>query len=219
MEHPNNSLQTYSCVGNTAKIITGDLKGKEGVVIGHHGGSEHVIVDFPKKVKEQLTYDDKIVVYAKGQGLKLEDYPEILLYNLAPDLFDKMKIKETGSGELAVPVTTIVPAVCMGSGVGTAHAARGDYDIMTSDWETVKEHNIDKIRFGDFVALMDHDNRYGRTYRKGAVTIGIVVHSDCLKSGHGPGVTTLMTCESSFIQPVIDPNANIADLLKIGTHF
>ena len=130
---------------------------------------------------------------------------------------NKIKIIQKPTGVIEVPVTTIVPAVCMGSGVGAAHSARGDYDIMTSDQETVKKYSIDKIRFGDFVALMDHDNRYGRAYRKGAVTIGIVVHSDCLKSGHGPGVTTLITCASSLIKPVIDPYANIADLLKIGT--
>jgi hypothetical protein len=81
----------------------------------------------------------------------------------------------------------------------------------------VKKYKLDKIRFGDFVALMDHDNRYGRAYRQGAVTIGVVVHSDCLLAGHGPGVTTIMTCETSLIEPVIDPNANMADLLGIGT--
>ena len=70
---------------------------------------------------------------------------------------------------------------------------------------------------GDFVALQDHDNRFGRAYRKGAVSIGIVVHSDCLIAGHGPGVTTIMTCETSLIEPAIDPKANIANLLKIGT--
>jgi hypothetical protein len=81
----------------------------------------------------------------------------------------------------------------------------------------VKEYGLDKTRFGDFVALMDHDNRYGRAYRQGAVTIGVVVHSDCLLAGHGPGVTTIMTCETSLIEPVLDSKANIADLLKIGT--
>lgn len=104
----------------------------------------------------------------------------------------------------------------MGSGMGAPHVAKGDYDIMTSDPETVKEYKLDKIRFGDFVALMDHDNRYGRAYRQGAVTIGVVVHSDCLIAGHGPGVTTIMTCGTSLIEPVIDPRANIADLLEIG---
>jgi len=41
------------------------------------------------------------------------------------------------------------------------------------------------------------------------VTIGIVVHSDCLLAGHGPGVTTLMTCATPLIEPVIDAKANI----------
>ncbi len=57
---------------------------------------------------------------------------------------------------------------------------------MTSDPDTVAAYRLDKMRFGDFVALMDHDNAYGRAYRKGAVSIGIVVHSDCRLAGHGP---------------------------------
>lgn len=79
-------------------------------------------------------------------------------------------------------------AACMGSGIGATFVGKGDYDIVTSDPESVKEYKLDQIRFGGFVALMDHDNRYGRAYRKGAVTIGVAVHSDCLIAGHGPGV-------------------------------
>lgn len=219
-EHPNVPVQIYSCVGNKAKVVEAvdkEAKGAEGVVLGHHGGSEHVMIDFPRDVKEKLTYDDKIVIFARGQGLKLTDYPEIMLYNLSPELLVKMKIKELGGGKLQVPVTTLAPAAAMGSGIGAAHVAKGDYDIVTGDPETVKEYKLDKIRFGDFVAILDHDNRYGRDYRKGAITIGVIVHSDCKLSGHGPGVATLMTCETSLIEPVIDPQANIADLFGIGT--
>ena len=216
-EHPNVSLQLFSCVGNKAKVITGTAKGAVGYVIGHHGGSEHVIVDFPRKVKEKLTYSDKIILQAKGQGLKLIDYPDIMIYNLAPELLKRMSIKRLSKGVLQVPVTTMVPAACMGSGLGSPHVAKGDYDIMSSDPESVKKYKLDKIRFGDFVALMDHDNRYGRAYRQGAVSIGVVVHSDCLRAGHGPGVSTIMTCRSSLIKPVINPKANIANILKIGT--
>lgn len=216
-EHPNNSLQLYACVGNQARLVSGDAKDAVGVVIGHHGGSEHVIIDFPREAKEKLTYDDKIIIHARGQGLKLLDYPDIALFNLDPDLLKKMKIVKSGKKVLEVPVTTLVPAACMGSGVGSAHVASGDYDIMTSDPETVKEYKLDQIRFGDFVALLDHDNRFGRAFRKGAISIGVVVHSNCLLAGHGPGVTTLMTCGTRLIQPVIDPKANIADLYGIGT--
>ena len=220
-EHPNNSLQLFACAGNKATLVSGEAKGATGWVIGHHGGSEHVIVDFPREAKEKLTYDDKIIIYARGQGLKLTDYPDITLFNLDPDLLKKMKIvksgKKSGKKILEVPVTTLVPAACMGSGVGASNVATGDYDIMTSDAETVEKYQLDKIRFGDIVALMDHDNRFGRAYRQGAVSIGIVVHSNCLLAGHGPGVTTLMTCASPLIKPVIDPRANLADLLGIGT--
>ena len=220
-DFPNNSLQFLSCIGNKAVIVSGDLKGSKGTVTGHHGGSEHVMVDFSQKVLKKLTYDDKIMIRTHGQGLKLIDYPDIKLYNLDPGLLKKMNI-ETSKGEdvlqapIKVPVTTIVPAQCMGSGLGAAHVAAGDYDIMTSDPETVKEFNLDKIKFGDFVALLDHDNSYGRSFLKGAVSIGVVVHSDCLLAGHGPGVSTLMTCSKPLIEPVLNADANIANLLKIG---
>jgi hypothetical protein len=215
-EHPNTGVQLYACAGNKATIVGGEAKGAIGVVLGHHGGSEHVIVDFPREVKEKLTYDDKIIINARGLGLQLVDYPEITLFNLDPELLKKMKIVEAG-GKLVVPVTTRVPAACMGSGIGSSHVATGDYDIMTSDEQTNQAYGLDKIRFGDFVALLDHDNRYGRAYHQGAVTIGVVVHSDCRLAGHGPGVTTLMTCPTALIEPVIDAQANIADLLGIGT--
>ncbi len=215
-EHPNVGLQLYACAGNAATLISGEAKGSTGYAIGHHGGSEHVIVEFPREVKEKMSYDDKILLRGRGQGLKLLDHPEISAFNLDPDLLQKMGIQEA-DGVLRVPVTTRVPAACMGSGVGATMPGTGDYDIMTSDPETVEEYGLDKIRFGDFVALMDHDNRFGRTYRKGAITIGIVVHSDCMLSGHGPGVTTLLTAGTGLIEPVIDPKANIADLLGHGT--
>jgi hypothetical protein len=51
-----------------------------------------------------------------------------------------------------------VPAEVMGSGLGAQPAATGDYDIMTSDPEITKKHGIDKIRFGDFVAILDPES-------------------------------------------------------------
>ena len=216
-EFPNNSLQLLSCVGNEARIVSGDAKGETGIVVGHHGGSEHIIVDFDRAVREKMTYDDRIMIRAKGQGLALVDYPGVKLFNLSPDLLHRMKIKTRKKGILQVPVTTRVPAPCMGSGLGRAHVGAGDYDVMTSDPDTVKKYFLDQMRFGDFVALMDHDNSYGRAYVKGAVTIGIVVHSDCRLAGHGPGIATLMTCPASLIEPLLDPQANIADLFQIGT--
>jgi hypothetical protein len=218
MNFPNDVLQLFSCVGNAAQVMSGEAKGAKGTVIGHHGGSEHLIVDFDDATLENLSYEDKIRIRAKGQGLALIDYPAIKLFNLDPELLKKLNIKESGKGKIDVNVTTMVPACCMGSGVGAMHVGAGDYDVMTSDPETVKKYNLDKLRFGDFVALMDHDNSYGRAYVKGAVSIGIVVHSDCKLAGHGPGISTIMTCPSSLIKPKMDKKANIADILKIGSY-
>jgi len=214
---PNAGFVFYSCVGNEATIVGGDAKGKKGVVTGHHGGAEHVMIDFPQDAIEKLTHDDKILIKGFGQGLKLLDYPDIAIYNLDPRLLLKMGIKEQGK-KIRVPVTAKIPAELMGSGTGSMMMGGGDYDIMTTDRKYIKRHGFDKIRFGDFVALMDHDNLYGRSFREGAVTIGIVIHGDCHYAGHGPGVSTLLSASRPIIEPVIYPNANIAKLMKIGRY-
>ena len=72
--------------------------------------------------------------------------------------------------------------------------------------------------FPNIVAIKDADNTFGRMYRKGAVTIGVVVHSDCVISGHGPGVTTIMSHPKGKIVTRHDPRANIARILGIGSH-
>jgi hypothetical protein len=207
----------YACIGNEAIVKSGDAKGKKGIVTGHHGGAEHVMIDFPDKTLEKMAYDDKIMIKGYGQGLKLLDYHDVAIYNLDPHLMQKMGIKAKGK-KIQVPVTAKIPAELMGSGTGSMMMGGGDYDIMTTDRAFVKKHRIDKLKFGDFVALMNHDNVYGRSFRKGAVTIGIVIHGDCLLAGHGPGVSTLLSAKKPVIEPVIDPNANVARILKIGRY-
>ncbi len=212
----NQSYHYYSCVGNEAIVVGGKAKGSKGVVTGHHGGAEHVIIDFPDKVLDKLTLDDKFLIKSWGQGLALLDYKDVMIYNLDPNLLKKMKIKELKGGKLEVPVAAIVPGYLMGSGVGSLSMGTGDYDIMTTDKKEIKRLGLDKLKFGDFVAITDHDNTYGRSWRKGAITIGIIVHSDCLFAGHGPGVATLIATQKPILFPKIDKNANIAHVMKIG---
>ena len=100
--------------------------------------------------------------------------------------------------------------------LGHADPASGDYDITTQDEATVRECGLDRLKLGDFVAITDADNTFGRHYLKGAVTIGIIVHSDSVMSGHGPGVSTLLSSRNGILTPVLRKNANIADLLGIG---
>lgn len=211
----NSALNTLSCVGNEALVITGAAKGARGVVCGTHGGVEHVMIDFAKNILEKLCIYDKIQVKAYGVGLELQDYPEITVMNCDPGFLKKWNIKSSKK-KLQVPVTHLVPAKIMGSGLGATTCYSGDYDIQMFDREVVKTYNLDSIRFGDLVAITDADHTYGRRFLQGAVSIGVIVHSRSDMSGHGPGVTTLLTSKAGLIEPVIDKNANIGKILKLG---
>lgn len=208
----NDALNILSCVGNEAIVVSGDAKGTKGYVTGIHGGVEHIIINFDENL-DKMVIGDSILVKAWGQGMELTDYPQIKVMNIDPNLFMKLGIKEE-NGKLVVPVAGIVPPYLMGSGIGAASCSRGDYDIMTTDMDEVRKSGLDKLKFGDLVLLKDCDNSYGRAYLKGAVSIGVIIHSDCVRMGHGPGVTTIMTCKESLIEGIINENANISSYIK-----
>ncbi len=210
----NAGYNTLSCVGNEAIVASGDAKGEKGIVTGKHGGIEHVLIDFTPSVMDKLMIGDKIMVKAFGVGLKLLDFPDIKVMNLSPEFLEKMNL-ETKDDDLVIPVARNVPACVMGSGIGSNSSYTGDYDIQLFDDNIVKEFGLDELRFGDLVAIIDADNSYGPIYRKGAITIGIVVHSNCVTAGHGPGVTRLFTSSNGKIIPKIDPSANIAKIMNL----
>lgn len=209
-ESENGGLNVLACVGNQAIVVSGDAKGATGYVTGKHGGAEHVMVYFPSEALDKMIIGDKVLIKSFGTGLKIEGFPEVHLMNLDPDLLDKMNIKVAEDGVLEVPVATEVPAYLMGSGIGSSNAYRGDYDIMTADPKAYREFGLDKLRFGDIVLLRDCDTTFGRGYLEGAVTIGVVIHSDCILTGHGPGITTLMTCKTPKIRGIKSERANLA---------
>ena len=103
----------------------------------------------------------------------------------------------------------------MGSGLGTNHSYSGDYDIQLFDADTLHEYGLEDLRLGDLVAILNADHSYGRIYKKNAISIGIVSHTDCIIAGHGPGVTTLFTSRTGKIIPCIDSAANIASFLHL----
>lgn len=209
----NGGLQIMSCVGNRAQVVSGDAKGEWGRVTGKHGGIYHLLVDFSVEQMEKMIIGDKIQVRATGQGLALRDYPEVKVFNLDPDLLEVMELKKyRNTGRLRIPVTHIIPAAVLGSGIGRSHAFSGDYDIQMFDDETVQKHNLDSLRFGDIVAISEADHSFGRIYRQGSISVGVIVHSRSIVAGHGPGVTTLFTSTSGKIEPVIDSDANLKNL-------
>ena len=55
----------------------------------------------------------------------------------------------------------------------------------------------------------------GNGYVEGAVTIGVVVHGDSVRGGHGPGVTPVMSAAEARIAPRVVSERNIAELLGL----
>lgn len=211
---PNTAFNALSCIGNQATVASGDAKGDKGIVTGKHGGVEHVLADFSQVTMEKLLIGDRILIKAYGAGLKLLDYPDIKVFNMDPSLLEAWDPQPSGQ-ELIVPVTHIVPAAIMGSGLGSNSVCTGDYDIQLFDQQVVEQHRLQTLRLGDIVAITDADHSYGRIYRQGAVSVGVVVHTNCHAAGHGPGVTTLLTSTEGKIVPQINPRANVASLLKL----
>jgi len=212
----NAAFNILSCVGNEAIVVSGDAKGANGVVTGKHGGIEHVLVDFQPETMEKLVLGDKVLVKAFGVGLKLLDFPDVKPMNMDPQFLKAMK-PEAKDEKLQVPVTHMVPAAIMGSGLGANQTFSGDYDIQMFDEKVIAQYGLEDLRLGDLVAVIDADHSFGRIYRQGAITVGIVVHTNCVTAGHGPGVTSLLTSAEGKLIPQIDVKANIAKLLKLRT--
>jgi hypothetical protein len=211
---PNLALLTYACIGNIARVISGPCTGKRGMVTGKHGGVDHVLLDFPSAVLLRMQIGDRIQIYSYGMGLRLIDYPSVSLSNCSPTLLNRLGIVEA-DGQLTVPVSRRIPARVMGSGLGKNSPWRGDYDIQLFDSSLRRRYRLDTLRFGDLVAICDSDASYGPAYRSGMVSIGVVVHGDSTVSGHGPGVTILMSGPSGILKPLSDPRANLAAIYRV----
>ncbi len=218
VKHPdtkvNTSLNVLACIGNEAVVTSGDAKGERGRVTGKHGGVEHVMIDFSPDAMRRMTIGDKITVWSCGLGLRLLDLPDVRVFNLDPDLMHRMGIELRG-GRLRVRVARIAPATVMGSGLGRSTVVRGDYDIQTFDDETAEKYGLRELRLGDVVAISDADNSYGRVFRSGAISIGIVVHGSSFVAGHGPGVTTILTSAKGDIDVEVDEQANLAHYFNV----
>ncbi|MEW6579159.1 MAG: DUF4438 domain-containing protein [Chloroflexota bacterium] len=205
------ALHYLTCIGNRAIVTSGLAKGAEGIVTGEHA---RLLVDFAPEVNDLLCVGDTVQIIAHGRGLALIDYPHIELKKCSPALMDSLPIEPVDERRIRVPVTMALPPQIMGSGA-ELNAEYVDQDLMSGDRALLAELGIDRMRLGDLVAIPDADHRYGRGYRKGAVTIALCIHGDSIMTGHGPGILTLMTCPEPCIEWVIDPRANIANYLHI----
>lgn len=209
-DHKENlALNTFTCIGNVATILSGDAKGKTGIVTGIHGGVNHVMVYVDEDTLYSVNINDTIKITAVGQGLKLLDYPEITWMNIDPDLVFRMhNIHLFTESQLTFNVAKIIPAKYMGAGIGETTLLYGDIDIMTQDYHA--KQLLDDLRFGDFVAIEHLDTRYGAYYNEEYISIGVICHSDSYTAGHGPGVTIVACGKKTQLLAQLDETSNLA---------
>ena len=203
----NMALQFLTCVGNQVRVVSGPAAGATGHVIGQHA---YVLADFTGPAAE-LTTGDAVTVLAVGQGLVLPEHPQVVVKNCDPGLLAAMPGGTRPDGRLEVHVAARVPAEAIGAGAGMASEyantdLMGAYTGLGPDLSL----GLEGLRIGDLVALADADHRYGRGYRPGYLTIGVISTGQCMMFGHGPGPSTLMSGPASAFCLVDDVDANLA---------
>jgi hypothetical protein len=216
----NMALQFLTCVGNQVRVVSGAAAGAVGHVIGQHA---YVLADFSgtdtgtgtgtgaDTGAAGLTTGDAVTVLAVGQGLVLPDHPRVVVKNCDPDLLAAMPGGTRPDGRLEVHVAARVPAEAIGAGAGMASEyantdLMGAYAGLGADLSL----GLEALRIGDLVALADADHRYGRGYRPGYLTIGVISTGQCMMFGHGPGPSTLLSGPASAFCLVDDVDANLA---------
>ena len=211
----NMALQFLSCVGNEVTVRTGPATGARGRVIGQHA---YVLVDLPEEHLTQISTGDQVSVAATGQGLRLADHPAIVAKTLDPDTLDALPIRTRADGRLEVGVGVRVPATAVGAGAGMV-SEFANTDLMGAYAGQADDLSLglESLRIGDIVALEEQDHRFGRGFRPGYLTIGVISTGHCRLFGHGPGPSTILSGPADAFALVDDPDANLAGALaQIG---
>ncbi|MEV8636923.1 DUF4438 domain-containing protein [Streptosporangium sp. NPDC051023] len=175
---------------------------------------EHVeairAADFPEEVLSEVTVGDPVTIMARGQGLRLTEHPALSVKNCAPELIERMPGATRADGRLEVHVAARVPAEAVGAGAGMASEfantdLMGAYAGLSPDLSL----GLEGLRIGDFVAIEDADHRFGRGYRPGYVTIGVISTGHCMLHGHSPGPSSLISGPADAFHIVHSSDANL----------
>jgi hypothetical protein len=193
------ALTAWSCIGNPVRVRDGGAAGATGFVLGKRGEEGRVVVGLPEEALARLRPGDGISVRAFGQGAALQGAPtDVHLLNLDPRLLAVLGVAVTGQ-RVTVPVRAVVPSRLAGNGVGRP-AQMWDLDLAFP----VGDPTLAALRLGDLLAIADLDVRHNMGFRRGWMTVGVVVHGDSPQPGHGPGVTPVLTGPAAVLVPEAD---------------
>jgi Domain of unknown function (DUF4438) len=188
-EAARHGLTAFSCLGNEAVVRDGTMAGAVGRVIGKRGEAGRVIVGFGEDVLAGLAPGDAIMVRAIGQGAQPPDLHDanVRLLNTDAALLHPLGIRV--GDRAAVPVRACLPSRVVGNGIGRP-ADMWDVDLSITP-ETLPTW-APRLLLGDLVAVEDLDVRHNIGYRRGWVTVGVVVHGGSPLPGHGPGLMPML---------------------------
>ncbi len=206
------ALAAYACVGNEVRVRTGAAAGARGAVLGKRGEEGRVIAGFAAADLARLRPGDEVSVRARGQGWRPPGLPpEVAVMNLDPGVVPVLPITLPGTGAgagtaaVAVGVRVTVPSRLAGNGIGRP-AAAWDLDLQLPP---PGPDGAGDVLLGDLVAVSDLDVRYNMGYRRGWVTVGIVVHGASPLPGHGPGITPLLTGPAAALEVHADTAGHV----------
>ena len=214
------ALAAYACVGNQVRVRTGEAAGARGVVLGKRGEEGRVVAGFAAADLARMRPGDEVGVRARGQGWRPPGLPpEVAVMNLDPDILPLLPIGLPGAGPglglgpepaiaagaVAVGVRVTVPSRLAGNGIGRP-AATWDLDLQLPP---PGPDGAGDVALGDLVAVSDLDVRYNMGYRRGWMTVGIVVHGASPLPGHGPGITPLLTGPAAALRTHADPAGHV----------
>jgi len=198
------ALTIYSCIGNRVVIRTGQAAGARGIVVGKRGEAGRVIVSLAQDDLARLRPTDQVAVRAFGQGWRPAGFPpEVTLLNTDPAAFAVLPVLVDG-GQVIASVRLIAPSKLAGNGIGRP-AAGWDLDLQLSAGSA----GAAGLLLGDLVAVSDLDARWNMGYRRGWLTVGLVVHGGSPLPGHGPGLTPILTGPASVLQAAPDPAGHV----------
>jgi hypothetical protein len=189
-------------------VRSGPATGVTGRVIGQHA---YVLADFAEEDLAGVCTGDQVTVHARGQGLRLLEHRGVVVKNVDPELLEALGVETGSDGKLVVPAAVRVPAEAVGAGAGM-YSEYANTDLMGAYAGQGEDLSLglEGLRIGDVVVLEDQDHRYGRGFRPGYTTIGVISTGHCRLFGHGPGPSTILSGPSGVFDIHLDAAANLS---------
>jgi hypothetical protein len=223
------ALVTYGCIGNPAEVRTGRAAGARGMVLGKRGEDGRLITGFRQEDLARMRPGDQVTVRASGQGWRHRGVPpEVVVLNAGPGLLAALPVSWPGHGPMTAGVRAVVPSKLAGNGIGRP-AAAWDLDLQLRPGDAgppgaggpaeeggpaagesrpaareSEPPGAGGLLLGDLVAVTDLDARHNMGFRRGWLTVGVVVHGASPLPGHGPGLTPVLTGPVSALCAVAD---------------